>query len=100
MNPESRTSLFNGFHSIDELHSIQNWPGLYSVFCYRDNTRQMMDVGESDNLRSAVKSSIEENLCCEDCKGTLIISVFYSSDMQESERQRIETEVRERSDLR
>ena len=59
-----------------------------------------MDIGESDNLRSAVKNSIEDNLCCEDCEGTLIISVFYSSDMQESERARIEAKVRERSDLR
>ncbi len=92
-------SLPRFFYTIDEIDRIEDSPGLYSVFCHCGDEQSLIDVGQSDNLASAVRNNGSRDYWHQKCPGTLLILVFYTYDMQESERKRFEREIRKRSGL-
>lgn len=94
MDFEMGNSFFTGRYAIDRIDRIEDWPGLYSILCYRNGEYYMIDVGESDNVRSAVENNGRREFWERRCSGTLVVTVYYTSDMQRSERERLEREIR------
>jgi len=94
MDFEMGNSFFTGRYAIDQIDRIEEWPGLYSILCYRNGEYYMIDVGESDDVRSAVEDNGRREFWERKCSGTLVVSVYYTSDMQRSERERLEREIR------
>jgi len=92
-------SLPRCFYTADEVDMMEDYPGLYSVLCYCGGEHTMIDVGQSDDLKSAVENNGRKELWHQSCAETLLISAFYTYDMQESERKRLELEIRKQSDL-
>ena len=48
---------FMGRHPINRMEQINNWPGLYAILCRRKNKHFLVDVGETDSLRSELEES-------------------------------------------
>jgi hypothetical protein len=88
------------FYTADEIEGIENCPGLYSVLCCCGGEHSVIDIGQSDDLRSAVENNSKKEFWHQDCAGTLLILAFCTYDMQESERKRLEHKIRERNGLR
>jgi len=99
MELSTGSSLPRFFYTVGEVDMIEDCPGLYSVLCYCGGEHSVIDVGQSDDLKSAVEDNGRKELWHQNCAGNLLISVFYTYDMQESERKQFEHKVRKRSGL-
>jgi hypothetical protein len=99
MESQIGNSVFKSFYTIDEIGRIEDCPGLYSVLCYQNGERQVIDVGESDNLRRELESKKRRQYWVQDRSGKLAVSVYYTFDMQQSDRKRIQEEVKSRCNL-
>jgi hypothetical protein len=87
---------FTGRYAIDKIDEIEDWPGLYAILCRRGNRHYLVDIGESNNVKLAIDRSDRKDLWSENCSGTLVVSVYYTLDIQKSERERIERQIRTR----
>jgi hypothetical protein len=92
-------SLTRFFYTLDEIDKIEDYPGLYSVLCYCDGEYCMIDIGQSDDLKSAVGNNAREEFWHQNCAGNLLVSVFYTFDMKEPEIRQLELEIREQNGL-
>jgi hypothetical protein len=99
MESEIGNSVFKSFYAINEIGRIEDCPGLYSVLCYQNGGHQVIDVGESGNLREELENKRRRQYWDQDGSGKLAISVYYTFDMQQSDRKRIQEEVRSRCNL-
>jgi hypothetical protein len=87
---------FKGRYSIDETDQIEDWPGLYVILCQRGNGHYIIDVGESDNLKSALEENGRRDMWTRSCSGTLAVTVKYTLDLERLERVRMEKKIRNR----
>lgn len=87
---------FAGRYAMYETDEIKGWPGLYAILCRRGSRHYLIDVGESDNVKSAVENNDRKELWYQNCSGTLVVTVYYTLDMQQSERVQIERKIRRR----
>jgi len=87
---------FSGRYAMYETEEIKDWPGLYAILCRRGNRHYLIDVGESNNVKSAVENNGRKELWYQNCSGTLVVTVYYTLGMQQSERVRIERKIRRR----
>ena len=87
---------FMGKYSVGETGEIKEWPGLYAVLCRRGRDHYLVDVGESNNLRSELKQSNRRKMWEKNCSGDLLIAVKYTMDIHQGERTRIERKIRQR----
>ena len=76
MDSEMGNSFFTGRYAIDQIDRIEDWPGLYSILCYRNGEYYMIDVGESDNVWSTVENNRRREFWERKCSGTLVVSVY------------------------
>ena len=88
--------MFRGHYALGGTDEIKDWAGLYAILCRRGNGHYLVDVGESDNVRSAVENNDRKDLWHQYCSGTLVVTVYYMLDMKQSERARIERKIRRR----
>jgi len=87
---------FMGSYPVDETDQIKNWPGLYAILCRRDSRHYLVDVGESDDLKSELVKNGRKALWEENCSSTLVITVKYTLELEWAERVRIEEKIRTR----
>lgn len=87
---------FMGRYPVDKTDQIENWPGLYAILCRRGSRHYLVDVGESDDLKSRLEQNGRQSLWDENCSGTLVITVKYTTDMEQAERLRMERKIRTR----
>lgn len=87
---------FSGRYSMDEIDEIRDWPGLYAILCRRGRGHYLVDVGESDNLRSELKEHDRSDLWTRNCSGSLVVTVKYTLELEELERVRMEQKIRNR----
>ena len=99
MELSAEISLPRFFYTLDEINMIEDHPGLYSILCYCDGEYSMIDMGQSDDLKSALGNNDREEFWHQSCAGNLLVSVFYTYDMKESERKQLELEIREQNGL-
>ena len=88
--------MFRGSYALHETDEIKDWPGLYAVLCRRGKRHYLIDVGESDNVKSEIENNDRKPLWYQNCSGTLVVTVYYMLDIEQSERIRIERKIRNR----
>jgi hypothetical protein len=87
---------FMGPYPVDEIGDIKSWSGLYAILCRRGKRHYLVDVGESDNLKSELEGSDRRELWEQHCSGDLVIAVKYTIEMHQTERARMEQKIRRR----
>jgi hypothetical protein len=87
---------FMGTYRIDDIDDIKDWPGLYAVLCRRNNKHFLVDVGETNSLRSEIEESDRRETWEENCSGDLVVAVKYTMEMHQAERARMERKIRKR----
>ena len=87
---------FTGRYALYETDEIKDWPGLYAILCRRGRRHYLVDIGESDNVKSALEDNDREHLWYQYCTGVLVVTVYYTMDTEQSERARIERKIRNR----
>jgi hypothetical protein len=84
---------FDGpFLSID---SIEDRAGVYAVLCKKDDKYTVVDVGESAEVKTRLANHDRKDCWEENCTGTLYYAVYYTPNLQQSERKEIEKEIRD-----
>ena len=83
-------------HPVDGISDIKDWSGLYAVLCRRGNRHYLVDVGESDNLKSELKGNGRREMWEQNCSGDLVVVVKYTMEMHQTERSRMEHKIRRR----
>ena len=83
-------------HPIDQYDEIKSWPGLYAILCKRGRGHYLIDIGESDDLKTELRSKGKRKLWKQKSSGDLLVSIYYTLDMEQSERKRIERKIRKR----
>lgn len=81
-------------HNVDETDEIKEWPGLYAILCRRGNRHYLVDVGESDNLRSELEENDRREMWEENCPGDIVVAVKYTMEIHQTERARMEQKIR------
>ncbi len=71
---------------------LDDRPGVYVVWCDKNDTLSILDVGESFSIRERFPSHRRESCWNKNCGGTIKYSVTYISDM--AERLRLERTIR------
>lgn len=86
---------FDGaFTSPDSLESL---PGVYVIWCRsQQGTWQVLDVGESANVRDRVKNHERSSYWFANCQGQIYFSATYTLNMGKDKRLQIEKELRDR----
>ncbi|MBD3181376.1 hypothetical protein GF312_03730 [Candidatus Poribacteria bacterium] len=88
---------FTGRYKVDEIDEIEEEPGLYAVLCYRNKRHYLVDVGESENIKEELEGKNgKKTEWDKHCSGRLLISVYYTPDMEESDRNKLEKKIRNR----
>ncbi|OQX51342.1 MAG: hypothetical protein B5M54_11065 [Candidatus Aminicenantes bacterium 4484_214] len=80
--------FYGPFSDLDELSDA---PGVYVLLC--EIGKNILDVGESENVRARVKNHERSDCWRENCFGAIIYSVTYILD--EEERRELEKRIRE-----
>ena len=87
---------FSGRYSMDEIDEIKDCPGLYAILCRRGRRHYLVDVGEADNLRAELREHDRRGIWAQNCSGSLVVTVKYTLELEESERIRMEQKIRNR----
>jgi len=87
---------FTGCYPVDETGEIKEWPGLYAILCRRGNRHYLVDVGESDNLKSELQENGRRKMWEKNCSGDLVVAVKYTMEIHQTERTRMERKIRRR----
>jgi hypothetical protein len=72
---------------------------VYAIHCYRDNTYYLIDIGESEMVKTRVENHDRKDCWSRNCTGTLTVSVLYISNTQQAGRMKIEQELRTQYNL-
>jgi len=69
------------------VYKIREAAGVYCVLCMLANGKVFpLDVGESENTRSAVREGRRKDCWVKDCKGTIAIAALYTPDQDQKGR--------------
>ncbi len=79
------------------LKDLKDRPGIYAILCRLDNgVTFLIDVGESQEIKSAIEGHERKDCWVKNCKGTLFVAVLYTPELDSRGRQDIETIIRKR----
>lgn len=87
---------FDGPYTLTD--KLEDRSGIYAIHCYTDNKYYLVDVGESATVRSRVESHDRKDCWQRNCSGTLGVSAYYTSHLQQAGRMQIEQEIRRQYD--
>jgi hypothetical protein len=87
---------FTGRYAMNEINQIKDLPGLYAVMCRRGKRHYLVDVSESDKLRSDLEKNGKKKLWDQQCSGALVVSVYYTDGLERSDRVEMERKIRRR----
>lgn len=83
---------FDGpYQSLDK---IKNQPGLYAIILQTEKNNFLLDLGESENIKSKIESHERKNLWEKYAtQGNLVYSTCYVEDDNKKEREKIIDEI-------
>ncbi len=92
---------FHGlFTTTDEIKDSE---GVYVILCHRNNEHELMDVGESRQLKTCLQNHELKASWLKNCEGEVQTAVYYTDGLSEQERNQIKqtilTEYQEDTDL-
>jgi hypothetical protein len=85
---------FEGPYS--SLGNLQNKPGIYLIVCHRTSGVTPLGCGQSDNVKNSVGNHTAKESWRLHCTGAVKFAVIYTPDMEPSQRDAIEHEIRSR----
>lgn len=84
---------FEGYYSSPEY--LEDEPGLYTIFCRKYEKDVLLDIGESENVKSSVQDNEKSNCWIRNCPSALGYAVLYTPDLDDKGRMEIEEEIRD-----
>lgn len=87
---------FEGPYSSDD--SLDDSSGVYAILCNNSDSYKVIDVGESSEVRTRVKTHDRRNCWERNCFYTIMYAVYYTPHKKQSGRKKIEQEIREEYD--
>lgn len=94
-----KMSLNVGNYSFEgpytSTNSLQDRSGVYAIVCHSNGNYNLVDVGESANVRSRVEDHDRKSCWTKNCNSTLMVAVHYTPNLQQSGRRKIEQEIRD-----
>ncbi len=86
-------------YSFEGLYSspshLEEEPGVFVVLCKTYEKNEVVDVGESENVKSRVEDNERSNCWRRNCESSLAYAVLYTPELTEKERMMIEYELRD-----
>ncbi|GAB6166183.1 hypothetical protein JCM19992_21830 [Thermostilla marina] len=70
--------------------------GVYAILCSHDGKYDVVDVGESAQIRTRVENHDRKDCWQWNCAGTLMVAAYYTPHLQSAGRVSIEQEIRAR----
>ena len=74
--------------------NLQDRSGIYAIVCNSGGTYSLVDVGESATVKSRVESHDRKSCWNWNCNSSLNVAVLYTPNLQQTERRKIEQEIR------
>ncbi|WP_143842022.1 hypothetical protein [Nostoc sp. 106C] len=75
-----------------DINVLNEQSGVYTIVdCHSNGSSYVLDVGESDSVRTRVQYHNRKACWTRNCRGTLAVAVYYTSELR---RMRIEQELR------
>lgn len=75
--------------------SLQDRSGVYAILDRKEGEHyDLLDVGESANVKTRIENHDRKNCWNRNKKGTLYYAVYYTPNLQQSGRMEIEQEIR------
>jgi hypothetical protein len=90
-----RYTFEGAYTSTDKL---EDKSGVYAIHCYSEGKYYLVDVGESATVKSRVEKHDRVDCWNRNCKDTLTYSVYYTPNLQQEGRKKIEQEIRDEYD--
>lgn len=78
----------------DNTGPLQDRSGVYVIMCLRDGKYYVLDVGESAQVKTRVDNHDRKDSWRQNCNSTLVVAVYYTPNLQSSERVSIEKAIR------
>lgn len=75
-------------------NSLQDKAGVYAIHCYKDGKYYLLDVGESETVKSRVENHERKSCWQRNCPETITYSVYYTPNLDQEGRMKIEQEIR------
>jgi hypothetical protein len=95
MTIEIANYLFDGPYTL--IQDLKGDAGVYAVLCiHGEGNSFLIDVGESDHVRSGVEGSEKKSCWIENCKGVLAVAILYTPDLNQAGRLDIVKMIRSR----
>lgn len=85
---------FNGPYA--STNPIEDRSGVYVVLCKKDNKYQIIDVGESSEVKSRLDKHGRKKCWVKECKETLTYTVKYTPHLKQKGRMEIEQKIRDK----
>jgi hypothetical protein len=86
-------------YSFEGLYSspshLEEKPGVFVVLCQKYEKNEIVDIGESENVKSRVEDNERSSCWIRNCESRLAYAVLYTSDLTEKERKDISYELRD-----
>jgi hypothetical protein len=79
---------------FDDPDRLMDAEGVYSILCRRADRLTVVDVGESEKIRSRVKNHNREECWRRECRGRLRYAALYMPGSTEEARRRVEKDIR------
>ncbi len=75
--------------------NLKDRSGVYAIVCHSNDKYNLVDVGESAQVKSRVEDHDRKPCWTKNCNSTLKVAVYYTPNLQQSGRREIEQEIRD-----
>jgi hypothetical protein len=93
MSIQIKDYSFEGLYSLPS--HLEEEPGVFVVFCQKYEKNEIVDIDESENVKSRIEDNERYNCWRRNCESSLAYAVYYTSDLTEKERSNIAYELRD-----
>jgi hypothetical protein len=85
--------LFEG--PFPSTSNLKDRSGVYAIFCNVNNKYFLMDFGENSQVKTCIENNDRKERWTNTCLGTLFFFVYYTPNLQQTDRKLIEQELRQ-----
>ncbi len=88
---------FQGF--FKDISTLDEKPGLYVIICDNDGIINLLDVGESHNIRESVWNHNRKKCWKRNCYGMIVYAQLLTPNKDQKGRREIEKDIRKKENL-
>jgi len=81
---------------FNSTNPLEDRSGVYAIHCLREGKYHLIDIGESHEVKNRVENHDRISCWKRECSGRLVYSVYYTPNLQQSGRMKIEQEIRDK----